>query len=129
MVAEPRVDLDVAAAFDWDSSVSDSPANDAGCRFLVRRTIFERRCYTRAVMARPMLSDLDELRRRIAPHVQRARKVIAFGSVARGEADAWSDLDLIIVADTARPFLERFKDFTGPYDVWPRLDLLVYTPE
>ena len=49
--------------------------------------------------------------------------------MARGEADAWSDLDLIIVADTARPFLERFKDFTGLYDVWPRLDLLVYTPE
>src|SRR6059036_1120597 len=80
-------------------------------------------------MARPMLSDLEELRRRIAPHVRRARKVIAFGSVARGEADAWSDLDLIIVADTGLPFFERFKDFAGLYDVWPRLDLLVYTPE
>jgi predicted nucleotidyltransferase len=49
--------------------------------------------------------------------------------VARGEADAWSDLDLIIVADTARPFFERFKDFSGLYDVWPRLDLLVYTAD
>jgi predicted nucleotidyltransferase len=76
-----------------------------------------------------VLTDLDELRRRIAPHVRRARKVIVFGSVARGEADAGSDLDLIIVADTTRPFLERFKDFAGLYDVWPRLDLLVYTPE
>lgn len=34
-----------------------------------------------------------------------------------------------MVADTPRPFFERFKDFTGLYDVWPRLDLLVYTPE
>jgi uncharacterized protein len=76
-----------------------------------------------------LFSDLDELRRRIAPHIRRARKVIAFGSVARGEADALSDLDLIIVADTSRPFLERFKDFAGLYDVWPRLDLLVYTRE
>jgi uncharacterized protein len=76
-----------------------------------------------------LLSDLDELRRRVAPHIRRARKVIAFGSVARGEADALSDLDLIIVADTSRPFLERFKDFAGLYDVWPRLDLLVYTRE
>ena len=76
-----------------------------------------------------MLSDLEELRRRIAPHVRRAQKVIAFGSVARGEADAWSDLDLIIVAETGLPFFERFKDFAGLYDVWPRLDLLVYTPE
>jgi predicted nucleotidyltransferase len=80
-------------------------------------------------MPRAVLTDLDELRRRIAPHVRRARKVIVFGSVARGEADAGSDLDLIIVADTTRPFLERFKDFAGLYDVWPRLDLLVYTPE
>jgi uncharacterized protein len=80
-------------------------------------------------MAQLLLSDLDDLRRRIAPHVQRARTVIAFGSVARGEADAWSDLDLLIVADTARPFFERFKDFSGLYDVWSRLDLLIYTPE
>jgi predicted nucleotidyltransferase len=80
-------------------------------------------------MASPVLCDLGELRRRVAPHVRRARRVIAFGSVARGEADAWSDLDLIIVADTARPFFERFKDFSGLYDVWPRLDLLVYTAD
>ncbi len=80
-------------------------------------------------MPRFLLSDLDELRRGIAPHVLRARKVIVFGSVARGEADAGSDLDLLIVADTTRPFFERFKDFRGLYDLWPRLDLLVYTPE
>ncbi len=80
-------------------------------------------------MAPIALSDLDDLRRRVAPHVKRARKVIAFGSVARGQADTGSDLDLIIVADTARPFFERFKDFAGLYDVWPRLDLLIYTPE
>lgn len=79
-------------------------------------------------MAKPLLQDVDELRRRLAPHVGRARKVIAFGSVARGDPDEWSDLDLIIVADTSRPFLERFKDFAGLYDVWPRLDLLIYTP-
>jgi len=76
-----------------------------------------------------LLRDLDQLRRRLAPHLTRARKVIVFGSVARGDADAGSDLDLIIVADTARPFFERFKDFAGLYDVWPRLDLLIYTPE
>ena len=51
-----------------------------------------------------------------------------FGSVARGEADEGSDPDLVIVADTARPFLERYRDFAGLYDVWPRLDLLIYTP-
>ena len=74
-----------------------------------------------------LLRDLGELRHRLTPHLARARKVIAFGSVARGDADASSDLDLIIVADTARTFFERFKDFEGLYDVWPRLDLLIYT--
>jgi predicted nucleotidyltransferase len=77
---------------------------------------------------RPILADLDELKRRMAPHVQRAIKVIVFGSVARGESYPWSDLDLIIVAETDRPFLERFKDFAGLYDVWSSLDLLIYTP-
>ena len=50
-----------------------------------------------------------------------------FGSVARGEADEWSDLDLIVIADTDRTFFERFRDFSGLYEIWPRLDLLVYT--
>jgi predicted nucleotidyltransferase len=75
------------------------------------------------------LLDIENLRRQLARHVAGARRVIAFGSVARGEADEWSDLDLLIVADTSRPFFERFKDFAGIYDVWPRLDLLVYTTE
>ncbi len=80
-------------------------------------------------MERSILADLPELKRQVAPRVRRARKVIAFGSVARGDADRWSDLDLIIVAETARPFFERFKDFSGLYDIWPRLDLLIYTPQ
>lgn len=76
-----------------------------------------------------VIRDLDELRRRLAPYLTRARKAIVFGSVARGEADEWSDLDLVIVTDTDRPFFERHKDFTGIWDVWPQLDLLIYTPE
>ena len=47
-------------------------------------------------MPRLVLSDLDVLRREIAPHVRRAWKV-------------------------------NFKDLAGLYDLWPRLDLLVYT--
>ena len=51
-----------------------------------------------------------------------------FGSVARGEADEWSDLDLVVIADTERTFFERFRDFAALYEARPRLDLLVYTP-
>lgn len=79
-------------------------------------------------MSPAVIQDLDALKQRLQPHLQRARRAIVFGSVARGEADEWSDLDLVIVTDTARPFLERYRDFEGIYDVWRRLDLLVYTP-
>jgi len=60
--------------------------------------------------------------------VRHTRKAIVFGSVARGDADEWSDLDLVIVTETSRPFLERYRDFEGLYEIWPRLDLLIYTP-
>jgi predicted nucleotidyltransferase len=80
-------------------------------------------------MKAAVIQDLDALKERLAPHLRKARIAIVFGSVARGEADEWSDLDLVIVADTTRPFLDRFRDFEGIYDVWPRLDLLIYTPE
>ena len=76
-----------------------------------------------------IIHDLDALKARLAPHLRRARTAIVFGSVARGDADDASDLDLVVVATTTRPFLERYLDFEGIYDVWPRLDLLVYTPE
>jgi len=76
-----------------------------------------------------LLQDLAALKQRLAPHLARARRAIVFGSVARGDADRWSDLDLLIVAETTRPFLERYRDFEAIYDVWPNLDLLIYTPE
>jgi predicted nucleotidyltransferase len=80
-------------------------------------------------MSPVVIQDLDALKERLAPHLRTAHKAIVFGSVARGEADEWSDLDLVIVAETRRPFLERYRDFEGIYDVWRRLDLLVYTPD
>jgi predicted nucleotidyltransferase len=43
-----------------------------------------------------------------------------FGSVARGEPDAHSDLDLVIVAPTTRPFFERFR--TSPDSTTSGLD-------
>lgn len=60
-----------------------------------------------------------------------AQKAILFGSYARGEADEYSDIDLIIIAESKRPFLERFKDFSDLWKVSPvkAIDLLVYTPE
>lgn len=85
-------------------------------------------CENVTAMSSVVLQDLDALKQHLAPYLRNVRKAIVFGSVARGEADEWSDLDLVIVTDTPRPFLERYRDFEGIYDVWPRLDLLIYTP-
>ncbi|MCY4025949.1 MAG: nucleotidyltransferase domain-containing protein [Acidobacteria bacterium] len=61
---------------------------------------------------------------------QDAHAAWIFGSYARGTARAGSDIDLIVVAPTDRPFVERFRDYLPAIanaDVG--VDLLVYTPE
>ncbi|MBI4201647.1 MAG: nucleotidyltransferase domain-containing protein [Chloroflexi bacterium] len=58
-----------------------------------------------------------------------AQKAVLFGSYARGDADEYSDIDLIIVADTPRKFVTRFEDFWPLLNAFPKaMDLLVYTP-
>jgi uncharacterized protein len=59
-----------------------------------------------------------------------AIKAYLFGSRARGDAAAESDVDLIIVADTGLPFVDRCKDYFGLFQASPAaLEMLVYTPE
>ena len=73
---------------------------------------------------------LDELRRvvAVACHRAGATRAILFGSYARGSADAYSDLDLLVVCATELPFLDRFRLFEDVLDAFPGSDLLVYTP-
>ena len=56
-------------------------------------------------------------------------KIILFGSAARGEADEYSDLDIIIVKNTDERFIQRLVDVTAylPRDM--SIDVLVYTPQ
>ncbi len=57
------------------------------------------------------------------------KRAVAFGSYARGVADAWSDLDLVIVMETGLPKLERGRLLDDLYDALPvSLDILVFTP-
>ena len=69
---------------------------------------------------------------RIASEPLRAAGVkhaVAFGSYARGVADAWSDLDLIVVMETDLPKPERGRLLGDLYDALPvSLDVLVFTP-
>ena len=61
---------------------------------------------------------------------QRARAAYLFGSHARGEADAHSDIDVLIVAPSGREPVERFRDYLPAIVAVPvGVDLFVYTPE
>ena len=61
---------------------------------------------------------------------QGAQAAWIFGSHARGTASAESDIDLIVVAPTDRPFVERFRDYLPAIlDAGVGVDLLVYTPD
>jgi len=56
------------------------------------------------------------------------QKIILFGSVARGETDEFSDIDLIVIKETKERFIQRLLDIAAylPRDV--AIDALVYTP-
>ena len=75
---------------------------------------------------------LDELRRLAEPLLCNAGagRAIVFGSWARGEADGFSDLDLVVVMETDRPRAERGLDLSRQLDAALPVvvDLLVYTP-
>ena len=76
------------------------------------------------------VSSLNKIRSDLEPVLREAgaTKAIEFGSYALNTADEYSDLDLIIVAESDRRFLDRHEDFSGVNDVWRRgLDLLIYT--
>ena len=65
-----------------------------------------------------------KLQKRLGANV---REAYLFGSYARDEASADSDVDLIIVAESARSFPDRFRDFVGLGEGLPPMELLIYT--
>jgi predicted nucleotidyltransferase len=78
--------------------------------------------------------ELAELASRLGPVFARHRvlRAIVFGSLARGEASRRSDLDLIVVQDTQKRFLDRYDDLLREITqaVPGRdVDLLIYTPD
>ena len=51
-----------------------------------------------------------------------------FGSVATGRADEHSDIDVILVRDTALPFFDRVREVMELRLALGAADLLIYTP-
>lgn len=77
----------------------------------------------------PISEDLvAEVTRRIVKHFN-PRQIIAFGSYARGESTPASDLDLLVVMDTNKSFVQRTVEVDSIFGLrgWP-MDIVVYTP-
>ena len=55
-------------------------------------------------------------------------RIILFGSHARGTADEESDIDLIIVYDTKKRFLDRLRELYMAWELPKGVDILAYTP-
>jgi len=73
-------------------------------------------------------SEFSTLVARIVEAV-RPERVVVFGSHARGEAGARSDVDILVVADSNRPRYERAVPiYRAVADLPWELDILVYTP-
>lgn len=77
--------------------------------------------------------EIKEIKKRLSGvfRKNRVKKVILFGSSARGTESGKSDLDMMIVLDTDKRFFDRYDDFLELYrlvgDIG--LDLLIYTPQ
>ena len=73
----------------------------------------------------------EEVRRRIREYAAGTgvTRAIVFGSFARGDADLASDVDVILIEHTSRPFLERGLAHLPLFRIGLGVDLLVYTPE
>lgn len=73
----------------------------------------------------------DELKRTVATLVDKYQpeKIIAFGSFVQGETRRWSDLDLAIVKQTDKRFIDRLIEVAHLVKSRLATDFLVYTPD
>ncbi len=56
-------------------------------------------------------------------------KMVLFGSLVTGNVNSTSDIDLLIVEQTDKRFLDRLDELYSLLQPTVALDLLVYTPE
>jgi predicted nucleotidyltransferase len=78
----------------------------------------------RAALEAELARFLDFLRTHYVP-----QRVILFDSLAEGRLHPDSDLDLVVVMPSSRPFLERIGELLERFRPRVGVDLLVYTPE
>jgi len=73
----------------------------------------------------------NELERMIKVLVNeyQAEKIILFGSLAEGKVHDWSDIDLIVIKETGKPFYERLEEVVEIVKPNVGTDIIVYSPK
>ena len=79
-------------------------------------------------MNRSLEKELDRYVRILIEHYHPER-ILIFGSVASGDATEESDIDMIVIKSTSKPFLKRIEEVIKLLKPRVALDILVYTPE
>ncbi len=77
----------------------------------------------RAVLEAELKRFLPLLREHYDPE-----RILLFGSLVTGETGDWSDIDLVIMKETNRRFLDRTKEVMQLLKPRVGVDILVYTP-
>lgn len=78
----------------------------------------------RAVLEAELARYVQLLREQYAP-----QRILLFGSLTSGEVQEWSDIDLVIVKETERKFLDRTREVLQLLRPQVGVDILVYTPD
>ena len=83
---------------------------------------------TRETKNRYLVRELRRIVRRLIHHYKPER-IVLFGSMASGETNRWSDIDLAIIKKTRRRFIHRLGDALIKADPREAMDVVVYTPK
>jgi predicted nucleotidyltransferase len=59
----------------------------------------------------------------------KVNKISLYGSYARGRADLFTDLDVLVIMDTDKPFIERTAEIYSLLALPVDADILCYTPD
>ncbi|MEA5617958.1 nucleotidyltransferase domain-containing protein [Cronbergia sp. UHCC 0137] len=73
---------------------------------------------------------LSELNRYVSllENFYKPQSILLFGSMSTGTTNEWSDIDLVIIKETTKRFLDRAKEVIQLLQPQVGLDVLVYTP-
>ena len=88
-------------------------------------------------MTKVLEEKLNRVIERLRPY--KPEKIILYGSHARGDTGKYSDIDLLIVKKTKKPYFERRRDaskflykkeyFFSPNEYIYGLDFMIFTPQ